>query len=576
MKQETKTLKILATSDTHGKFVPWDYALNAESLTGSMAQLASAVKALRDENTLLLDAGDTVQDNSADQFITADNGRIHPMIAAMNAMRYDVWVPGNHEYNFGMDVLKRLMGQQEARVLTGNVRDAKGAALADAYIILEKNGLRIGIIGMITPNITRWDAVNLKGWQVSDPLEETRKLLKELRSQSDVLIGVYHMGLSNEYGTPNSGVTDILKHCPEFDLMIAAHEHREVSGQLIGGVPVVENLYQAQTMAEVVLTLGRGEETDGKWKVTDRKIRMIEAKEYGPDPELMRLLAPYDEQARRNAEVLIGRFEGESLAPVNEIAQIPEAQIRNTALIDLINRVQMYYTGAAVSATSLSNLNANLFRGPIRRCDVSLIYRYTNSLYKVKMNGRQLKAWMEWSASYFNTWHPGDLTISFRETIRAYNYDVFSGVRYEINLSKEPGNRIENLTWADGRPVGEEETFTAAVNNYRVTSQLCVPGEIYGEGDVPQLLEMDVHGEIGGIRELIGDYIVRVKGGILTEEQENNWRITGIDWDPDMRRKAVRLLAEGRLAIPSSADGRTPNVRSVTERDVAAAEPERV
>ncbi len=576
MKQETKTLKILATSDTHGKFVPWDYALNAESLTGSMAQLASAVKALRDENTLLLDAGDTVQDNSADQFITADKGRIHPMIAAMNAMRYDVWVPGNHEYNFGMDVLKRLMGQQEARVLTGNVRDAKGAALADAYIILEKNGLRIGIIGMITPNITRWDTVNLKGWQVSDPLEETGKLLKELRSQSDVLIGVYHMGLSNEYGTPNSGVTDILEHCPEFDLMIAAHEHREVSGQLIGGVPVVENLYQAQTMAEVVLTLGRGEETDGKWKVTDRKIRMIEAKEYEPDPELMRLLAPYDEQARRNAEVLIGRFEGESLSPVNEIAQIPEAQIRNTALIDLINRVQMYYTGAAVSATSLSNLNANLFRGPIRRCDVSLIYRYTNSLYKVKMNGRQLKAWMEWSASYFNTWHPGDLTISFRETIRAYNYDVFSGVRYEINLSKEPGNRIENLTWADGRPVGEEETFTAAVNNYRVTSQLCVPGEIYGEGDVPQLLEMDVHGEIGGIRELIGDYIVRVKGGILTEEQENNWRITGIDWNPDMRRKAVRLLAEGRLAIPSSADGRTPNVRSVTERDVAAAEPENV
>lgn len=169
---ETMDLQILATSDLHGKFMPWDYALNEESLSGSMAQLASAVKEHRDENTILVDAGDTIQDNSADIFLEDE---IHPMVLGMNELDYDVWVTGNHEYNYGMDVLKKVMGQQEAKVLAGNVYDPDGAPLADGYTILEKNGVRVGIIGMVTPNITRWDAMNLEGWTVTDPVEETKK-----------------------------------------------------------------------------------------------------------------------------------------------------------------------------------------------------------------------------------------------------------------------------------------------------------------------------------------------------------------------------------------------------------------
>ena len=570
---ERKILKILATSDTHGKFVPWDYALNDESMSGSMAQLAAAVKEVRDEHTLLLDAGDTMQDNSADQFI---GDSLHPMAAAMNAMRYDVWVPGNHEYNFGMDTLRRLMSEHRAKVLTGNVRDPEGRPLADAYTILEHQGIRIGILGMITPNITRWDAVNLKGWTVEDPLAATRRCLKELKGKADILIGVYHMGLNNEYGVPNSGVTDILEQCPEFDLMIASHEHRLTSVR-INGVPVVENREQAQTMAEVTLELEEVPEEDAgsvkkRWRTADCRIRMVEIKDYAPDPGLVSLLEPWHRRAVRNAEVEIGVLEAECLVPENEIAGIPEAQIRSTALIDLINEVQMYYTGAKVSATGLSNVNANLHRGVIRRCDVSLIYRYTNTLYLLEMTGARLKAWMEWSVSYFNTWRPGDLTISFNEKIRAYNYDMFAGVNYEVNLSREPGHRIEHLTWPDGKPVEDGEVFPAAANNYRATSQLLAEGEIYPPGEGPKLIDMDVHGEIGGVRELIADYIIRVKGGVICPEAKNSWRITGTDWDPALHAEAAELVSEGRLLIPCSADGRTPNVRSVTEEDVRKAQ----
>ena len=111
-------LQILATSDTHGKFDPWDYAANKADASGSVAQQATAIKQCRTRNTLVVDAGDTIQANSAELFLNDD---LHPMVAAMNAIGYDIWTTGNHEYNYGMDVLKKVMGQQKAKVLTGNV-----------------------------------------------------------------------------------------------------------------------------------------------------------------------------------------------------------------------------------------------------------------------------------------------------------------------------------------------------------------------------------------------------------------------------------------------------------------------
>lgn len=562
--KETMDLQILATSDLHGKFDPWDYALNEESKSGSMAQIATAVKELRTENTLLVDAGDTIQDNSADLFFDEE---IHPMVLAMNEMKYDVWVTGNHEYNFGGDVLKKIISQQKAAVLTGNVKDAEGNPLADGYTIIEKNGVKIGVIGMVTPNITRWDSANLEGWTVTDPVEETKKIISEIKDQTDVLIAVMHMGMNNEYEVKNSGATDLANACPELDLIVASHEHQLIPGEEVNGVLVVMNKNSAATLAEVHLILEKQE--DGSWDVVDRTSESLDMSKYAPDEELMAKLAPYDERAREDAAVVIGRLEGGDLAPENEIAEIPTAQIQDTALIDLINEVQMYYTDADVSAAALFNMNANLKVGDIRKCDTALVYKYANTLYKLEMTGAQLKQYMEWTASYYNTWKPKDLTISFNPDMRAYQYDMFAGVNYEINIANEPGSRIQNLTWPDGTLVKDEDVFTIAVNNYRASSQLLTAGEVYKEGDaLPKLLEIDVRGEVGGVRELIGLYINEVKGGVLTPSLDNNWKIVGNDWDAAKHDEAVKLLKEGKLTIPSSEDGRTPNVKSITEADL--------
>lgn len=557
----TMDLQILATSDTHGKFDPWDYAANKEDTSGSVAQQAAAIKQLRTPDTLVIDAGDTIQGNSSQLFLEDD---IHPMMAAMNAIGYDVWVPGNHEYNYGMDVLQKVMAQQNAQVLTGNVYAPDGTPLANSYTILKKRDVRIGLIGMVTPNITRWDAVNLTGWTVTNPVDECRKVIDQIKDQVDVLIGVMHMDTENEYGVYGSGVTDLANACPEFDVIIAAHGHKEIPGEEINGVLVIENKNAGATMSDIHLQLHR--KLDGGWKVASRSSESIQIKDYQADPELVALLAPYDERAKADAVIPIGELVGGNMAPDNEIENIPSPMVQDTALLDFINEVQLYYTGAQVSATAMTSMTGQMREGTIRKCDLTSIYTYENTLYKLQMNGAQLRDYMEWSAAFYKTWQPGDLTIAFDPDTRYYLYDAFAGVNYEIDISQEPGNRIRNLTWPDGTPVADTDSFAIAVNNYRATTQLLIAADIFTPGEaMPQLLEMDVRGDLGGIRELLGEYIQTVKGGVIQPHVDNNWKLVGNNWDPAKHQQAVEMLRAGTLTLPGNEDARTLPSTVITE-----------
>ena len=562
---ESVEIQILATSDLHGKFVPFDYALNVESTGGSLAQIATLIKELRTDNTVVIDCGDTIQANSAELFLKDD---IHPMIKGLNTIGYDVWVPGNHEFNYGMDTFNKAVAQAEAAVLCGNVFNPDSSAVADNYTIIEKDGIKIGVIGMVTPNITRWDAVNLEGYTVTDPVEETKKIIDEIKDEVDVLVAAEHMGENNEYGLANSGVNDLANACPELDLIIAAHDHKQFADVEVNGVLVVENADSGKSVAQIKLTLEK--DADGNYQVADRKAESYATADYAADEELVTALADAHTRAKANAEVVIGTLVNGPLAPENEIAGIPQARLQETSLINLINEVQMYYTDADISASALFIDDANLDNGEIKKCDTALIYKYTNTLYKMQLTGAQLRKWMEWTASYYNTYKEGDLTISFNPEMRGYNYDMFSGIKYEINISKEPGQRIENLTKMDGTPVKDDDIFIAALNNYRAASHLMTYGDVFAEGEeLPILLEMDVRGDLGGVRELIADYIANVKGGQLeAPELVGNWKITGCNWDEELHAKAVELINSGVLELKNSESGREINVAPITVDDV--------
>ena len=253
-------LQILATSDTHGKFDPWDYAANKADASGSVAQQATAIKQCRTRNTLVVDAGDTIQANSAELFLNDD---LHPMVAAMNAIGYDIWTTGNHEYNYGMATLEKVLSQQKAKVLTGNVYSPEGKPLADGYTIIKKGTVKIGVIGMVTPNIIRWDAKNLEGWKVTNPVDESRKIIDKIKDQVDVLIGVMHMDTENEYGVYGSGVTDLANACPEFDVIVGGHGR---SRDAVGGV---DAFAQVDCLVRGIVVVGKVSPRGGHGDVVD-------------------------------------------------------------------------------------------------------------------------------------------------------------------------------------------------------------------------------------------------------------------------------------------------------------------
>ena len=554
-KNDEVTIQLLATSDIHNKFYPYEYAINEESKSGSLAQIATAINELKTDNTIIIDAGDTIQDNYSELFL---NDEIVPMIAGMNAIGYDIWTLGNHEFNYGMEFLDKVIKSSEAKVLTGNVYKPDGTPLAEDYTIIEKNGVKVGIIGMVTPNIVKWDAEKLEGYKVTDPLEEINKAVDELRDKVDVIVSVNHMGESNEYDVKNSGVDDIANGSKDVDVIIAAHEHKEVQ-KVLNDVLIVENKSSGSTIAQVNITLKK--DANGKYQVIDKNSNIIDVSKYEPDPQILEELKSYDERAKKDASTIIGKLEGGDLAPKNEINGIAQGYIQDTDLVDLVNEVQLYYTGADVSAAALFSATANMYEGDIKKSDTSLIYKFPNTLYVFEMTGKQLKQYMEWSASYFNQYKEGDLTISFDPESRGYLYDMFSGVNYDINISKEVGNRIENLTKKDGTPVKDTDIFKVTVNNYRANSQI-LSDVIYKNGDNPKLLEIDVRGDLGGVRELIADYIQNVKKGKITPNVDKNWKIVGNDWNQELHKKAVEQINSGKIKLDKY------NNKSITVNDL--------
>lgn len=572
-------LQLLATSDLHGRFMPYDYAQDSADTNGSLTQISTIVKNLRNENpnTILVDNGDTVQDNSASLFL---QDSIHPMIAGMNAMNYDTWTLGNHEFNYGMSTLSKVISQAKMPVLCGNLyKDGKLFENTKAYTILEKAGVKVALIGMVTPHITKWDSENLKGYEVKNPANETRKVLDEIKDKADVFILVAHMGENNEYGN-GDGAREIAKLCPELSVIIAGHAHSAIEGVREGNVLITEPLNAGKSLSKIDIKVTK---KDGKYVVanasTDVASKLVYVAPKGgtpvtPDPELTSILSSYNDRAIQDSRVVIGELKGGDLAPANEIKGIPESQLRDSAMLDLINKVQMFYGKADVSSAALFKDDANMKKGPISRSGTASIYKFDNTLKVIEVTGAQLKKYMEWSASYYNTFKPGDLTISFNQNVRNYNYDMFAGLKYDINISKESGNRIENLTYANGKKVNDSDIIKLAVNNYRADTTLLNNESGLFKGENVKVLydSQKVLGDDGRIRDLIRKYIVEEKKGVITPECDNSWKLTGFSFDKDQRELAKTLINSGKLSIPRSADGRTPNVRAITMKDVEEAQ----
>ncbi|WP_366292275.1 5'-nucleotidase C-terminal domain-containing protein [Paenibacillus sp. AN1007] len=579
--QET-TITLLGTSDIHGRFMPWDYALDGPNPAGSMTQLYTMVKKVRSENpnTILLDAGDMIQDNSAELFNDQPKS---PMMVAMNEMNYDAWVMGNHEFNFGLDVLEKISSQFKGQALVGNIFKENGDRYMPAYTIIERDGIKVGVIGMNTPMITEFEkgTDHLDGVIVKDPVEETRKAIAELKGKVDVMVGLMHMGLDNENGNPGTGVTDIANANPELAAIFAGHMHQLIESQTVNGVLISEPNKYGTHMSRIDLKFTK---EDGKIALKSKEAKALAVKKADgtyevSDPSLEKTLHPFHEFARADANIEVAELKGINLVPADEIKGIPAVQIQETPLSDFFTEVMLHYSDADVVAHQIDNDKARLDVGPIKKKDIAFNYQYTFGEVTVyEVTGRDLKDYMEWSAGYFNSTRPGDVTISFDPKRRASKYstdDFFGGVTYEIDLTKPYGSRITDLKYSDGKTVLAEDTLKLGMNAYRMEALIAKGGALEGRKFKQLWSSKDAaaFGEIQGtIRNLSIAYLKDVMKGVYEPKIQHNWKITGVDLTAPERADVVELINDGILSVPTTEDGKYTNIASINILDAVTAE----
>ncbi|RBM29471.1 bifunctional metallophosphatase/5'-nucleotidase [Vibrio tarriae] len=563
---------ILGTSDLHGHFMPWDYSADKLNLSGSLSQIATKVKTIRQEqpNVILVDAGDTIQGNFVETF---KDEAIDPMMLGFNEMKYDVWVLGNHEFDFGLKVLNRSLTQFKGRSLAGNIQRPDGNPFLPGYTIIERGGIKIGVIGMDTPmtQVFAEGTNRLEGMTFTNPTLEVQKIIKQIDPQVDAIVLVAHMGIENENDITNTGVTDIANGNPELDAIVAGHMHTLIDKAVVNGVIITEPDKYGRALSRIDLQF---EEQNGKFTLINKDSLTYKIKDITSDSKMESLYEPYHKRLREMANREIAQLSGVNLVPENEIRGIPQVHVQDTGISALFQEASFFYAPKAnVIALQIDNDNAKLDVGSIKAKDIAYNYQYAGGEITVyQMTGKELKQYMEWSAGYFNSVKPGDATYSFNPERRASKYstnDFFAGVTYTIDLTQPAGERITDLKFADGTPVKDNSEIRLGMNSYRM-GHLTKKGGVLEGQQFPVLFDTEAEygEEQGTIRNLTIRYLTEQKQGKYEGKPMQRWKLSGLEGFEKEREIVKELINSGKMDVPASADGRYTNIESINVQDL--------
>ena len=537
MAQEVN-IKLLGTSDVHGRIVPWSYGADVEDKSGSYAQIATYVKDVRknNKNVVLVEVGDAIQDNQIDVFAKDKKYyKDHPIPKVLNEMNYDIFVLGNHEFNFGMKALDEILKDIKAKKLTANFYHKKNdKRYIDATTIIEKDGVKLGIIGLSTPMSAKFeeDTGNLKDMKFTSPTEEARTQVEKLKAKGvDAIIAVTHMGIDNENNIPDTGMRDVINAVDGIDVVIAGHMHKDVPSETIKNTLITEPHRYGTVVSEVDLTFDINDKKEVK--LVKKESKTVPVKALEADKKIVEIYKPYHEKLRELNNVVIGQTANE-MVPQETKHGVSAAFSKDTGLSSFINDVEQHYSGADVVTFSFDHQKARMDKGDIKKKDIIFNYRYAGGDVTVyEMTGKQLKEYMEWSANYFDTIQPGDTEYRYnaeRKKSKYVTYDIFGGVNYKIDLRNPKGSKIVDLTLADGKPVTDDMKLKVGMNSYRF-AQLNGKGGIWEGQQIPVLWESKVAmgREKGTLQNMMIDYITNVKKGKIDGQSHNRWEIIGLN-----------------------------------------------
>ncbi|MDO0915727.1 5'-nucleotidase C-terminal domain-containing protein [Streptomyces sp. DT2A-34] len=499
------SLTVMGTTDLHGNIFNWDYFKDAEFSDAKgnakgLARVSTLVSQVREEkgrrNTLLIDAGDTIQGTPLTYYyakvdpITAKGGPVHPMAAAMNAIGYDAVALGNHEFNYGIETLRKFEKQCEFPLLGANALDAKTLKPAFPPYFIKKfcvpgaPPVKVAVLGLTNPGIAIWDKAYVEGKMVFPGLEEqAAKWVPKLRSMgADVVVVSAHSGSSgtSSYGdqlpyVENSSAL-VAQQVPGIDAILVGHAHTEIAELLVTNektgktVVLSEPLCYAQrlTLFDFELVFSKG-----RWTVESVKATVRDSKTVADDPKITKLL--------KDDHDIVVEYVNQVVGTATEKLTTVDARYKDAPIIDLITKVQEDVAKAALAGTEYASLPVISQASPFSRTseipagevtirDLSSLYVYDNTLVAKLMTGAQIKAYLEYSAEYF-VQTAADAAVDVEKLTNAggrpdYNYDYVSGLSYEIDVAQAAGSRIKNLSY-NGAALDDAQRFVFAVNNYR-------------------------------------------------------------------------------------------------------------
>ncbi|MCM1971458.1 MULTISPECIES: bifunctional UDP-sugar hydrolase/5'-nucleotidase [unclassified Streptomyces] len=504
---KTYAFTVMGTTDLHGNVFNWDYFTDKEFDDKAhndvgLAKISTLVNQVRAEkgrrNTLLIDAGDTIQGTQLSYYyakvdpITARRGPVHPMAQAMNAIGYDAAALGNHEFNYGIPVLRKFEEQCDFPLLGANALDAK--TLRPAFPPYSMHRLRtphgrdvkVAVLGLTNPGIAIWDKANVQGKMTFPGLEEqAAKYVPRLRSLgADVVIVSAHSGSSgtSSYGDQLPYIENaaglVAEQVPGIDAILVGHAHTEIPEYRVRNkatgkdVVLSEPLKWGQrlTLFDFELTWAKG-----CWSVSKVSARVLNSNAAVEDPEIVGLLS--DEH--RKVVAYVNQVIGTSTQAMSSV----DGPVKDVAIIDLINHVQAETVKGALAGTEWGALpvlsqascfsrTAAIPSGQVTIRDAAGLYPFENTLEARLLTGAQIKDYLEYSAKYYVRTAPGDVVdpakLTNAEGTPDYNYDAVYGLTYDIDVSEPVGSRISGLSF-QGKPVDPAAQFVLAVNNYRAS-----------------------------------------------------------------------------------------------------------
>jgi len=550
----TVTIRIIETSDVHGAFFPHDFTEDSP-MPGTMARVSTYINQQRQKygkNLILLDNGDILQGqptNYYTNFVKTNETNIAAEV--MNYLKYDAQSFGNHDIETGHAVYDKWIRELHCPTLGANVINLKsGKPYTEPYLMLERQGVRIAVLGMLTPAIPNWLHQSLwSGMKFEEMVDCARKWVKTLREkeQADVVVGLFHSGWDGGIHTADYD-EDVTRRIAEetegFDVLFFGHDHR-VRHTMVKGVLCLDPANNAVNVAQATITLKRSGKSGAKssWHITSKKGEIVDITREAVDEAYINHFKSQIDSIQTFVQEEIGTF----LAPMHA----SDAFFGSSSFIDYVHEMQLEHTGADISFNAPLQSTSVINAGPVHMSDMFKLYRFENQIYVLRMTGREVRRHLEMSYDqWVNTMLSADDHILLLDLAEGdnqhnrfkyytFNFDSALGIDYEVDVTKPDGHKVRILQFSDGRPFKEEEWYRVAMNSYRGNGG----GELLSRGagipfdSIPsRIIYMSPYDQRHYLTQRIR------QTGQVTPKAHHNWRFVPEEWARPALERDRRLL----------------------------------